>query len=65
MPGLLALATITIVGALAITVAFRRLHQAAHRSIPAAPDNQPGTDTSTLTTCQRIAAQPATSRKEK
>lgn len=34
------------------------------RHLPAAPDNQPPTDTEDLWTCRRINALPTTSRKE-
>jgi hypothetical protein len=35
------------------------------RHLPAAPDNQPGTDITALQTCRHINALPLASRKEK
>jgi hypothetical protein len=56
---------ITVMAVLAIPVAVqcRLLARAARRSIPAAPDNQPGTDMDLLISCRRIDRQPYT-RKE-
>ncbi|MFE7899224.1 hypothetical protein ACFU3E_17175 [Streptomyces sp. NPDC057424] len=34
------------------------------RHLPAAPDNQPGTDTDAFITCRRIAALPTARREE-
>ena len=47
-----------------VAIHHRLLARAAARRIPAAPDNQPGRDTTALWTCRRINALPATSRKE-
>jgi hypothetical protein len=48
----------------AIYVSALRPHRPEPERIPAAPDNQPGTDTDALTTCQHIARIPAQIRKE-
>lgn len=44
-----------------VAIHCRILARAAARRIPAAPDNQPGTDTRLLATCQHIHRQ---TRKE-
>jgi hypothetical protein len=44
-------------------MAARSLWRERHR-IPAAPDNQPGTDQDALNTCQQIARIPAQTWKE-
>lgn len=56
---------IAVMAVLAIPVAVqcRLLARAARRSIPAAPDNRPGTDMDLLISCRRIDRQPYT-RKE-
>lgn len=43
-----------------LTALVRAARRLAHRSVPASRDNQPGTDTSALWTCRRIARQPLT-----
>lgn len=61
-----AITYLAVMAVMVIPVAWqhRQLRRAARRSIPAAPDNQPGRDTTALWTCRRINALPATSRKE-
>ena len=56
---------VAVMAVLAIPVAIqcRLLARAARRSIPAAPDNKPGTDPQLLWVCRRIDRQPYT-RKE-
>ncbi|MDF2707036.1 MAG: hypothetical protein K0R62_2688 [Nonomuraea muscovyensis] len=46
-----------------LVIQCRLLARAARRSIPAAPDNKPGTDMDLLIDCRRIDRQPYT-RKE-
>lgn len=48
-----------------VAIQYRAFIRAAHRSIPAAPDNQAGSDTTDLWTCRRINALPTATRKEK
>lgn len=60
--GLLILAAWFAASTLAVTVVAR--YGRRTRRIPAATDNQPGTDNDALTACRRIAAQTA-ARKEK
>ncbi|MFF7184664.1 hypothetical protein ACFZAR_05395 [Streptomyces sp. NPDC008222] len=63
----LAFVAVTAVGCLAIWCATGASIHAAERRctrIPAAPDNQPGTNPDDLWTCRRINALPTTSRKE-
>jgi hypothetical protein len=48
-------------------VAFALITRPARRHLPAAPDNQPGTNPDLLWTCRRIGAQPTANwtRREK
>jgi hypothetical protein len=58
-----AITYLAVMAAMVIPVAWqhRQLRRAARRSIPAAPDNQPGRDDHLLADCQHIDRQ---TRKE-
>ncbi|MFH8804103.1 hypothetical protein ACH4F6_31695 [Streptomyces sp. NPDC017936] len=60
-----ALTFLAVMAVLIVPVAIQHWHfrRAARRSIPAAPDNQPGTDARLLAACQHIA-NPDTRRED-
>ena len=67
--GLVAVIAVTAVALVALWCAIgavcHLLERRHTRHIPAAPDNQPGTNHEDLWTCRRIEAQPLAVRKEK